>query len=242
MKKLTILTIAVMALLTVGYSCNFSSGKSGGPETKVTRDVKDFSRISLSVPAEVYIEQGAAFSFSMEGPENTLSEIETVVDGSTLKIRWKNRGFHWSGNENIKIYITAPDYQALTVAGSGDFYTKSPLKCSSLELSIAGSGSVTIDQLEANSLTSEIAGSGDVEIKAGKVGDQEASINGSGSVKTAGVETANGKVSIAGSGDCDIWVTGDLKASIAGSGDVRYKGNPKLNIKVAGSGDIEQIK
>ncbi len=242
MKKLGILAIAVMALLSMGYSCTFSSGKTGGPETKVTRDVKDFSRISLSVPADVYIEQGESFSFSMEGPENTLGEIETVVDGNTLKIQWKNKGFHWGGNESIKIYITAPDYSALAVAGSGDFYSKTPLKVNNLELSIAGSGSVTIDQLEASSVTSEIAGSGDIAIKAGKVGNQEASINGSGSVKTTGVETGNASVSIAGSGDCYIWVTGDLKARVAGSGDIKYKGNPKLNVKVAGSGDIEQIQ
>ncbi len=229
-------------LLTLGMSCSFTTPSTGGPVVKETRDVTGYTEVALAVPADVYVEQGSAFSFTIEGPADALKEIETVVDGSTLKIKWKTKWFNWNTNENLKIYITAPTYTGFSIAGSGGVYAKLGLKVENLELAIAGSGDIVISSVEATNLKASIAGSGDVKLNAGKTNTLSGSISGSGSISAAGVEAVDAKVRIAGSGDCSVWATGALDAGISGSGDIKYKGSPKLSAKVSGSGEIEPVK
>jgi len=234
--------LGAIAIITLGLSCSFSTPSTGGPVTKETRDVTGFTEVTLSVPADVYVEQGSAFSFTIEGPEDALKEIETVVEGTSLKIKWKSKWINWKGDNDLKIYITAPTYSGFSIAGSGGFYAKSALKVENLDMSIAGSGDIVIESVEATSLKASIAGSGDVKVNGGKATTLSGSISGSGSITASSVEVADAKVRIAGSGDCSVWSTGKLDASISGSGDIKYKGSPQLTAKVSGSGEIEPIK
>ena len=231
-----------IAILTLGLSCSFSTPTTGGPVTKESRDVTGYTEIALSVPADVYVEQGSAFSFTIEGPADALKEIETVVEGSILKIKWKSKWFNWNSSEDLKIYITAPTYTGFSIAGSGGFYAKSGLKVENLDMSIAGSGDIVIETIEATNLKASIAGSGDVKLNGGKTTTMSGSISGSGSITASSVEAADAKVRIAGSGDCSVWATGALDAGISGSGDIKYRGTPKLSAKVSGSGEIEPMK
>ncbi len=231
-----------IAILTMALSCSFSTPSMGGPVVKENRDVTGYTEIALAVPANVYVEQGSAFSFAIEGPADALKEIETVVEGSTLKIKWKSKFFNWRGSEDIKIFIAAPTFSALSIAGSGGIYVKAGLKVDNLDLSIAGSGDVVVESIEATGVKSSIAGSGDIKLGAGKISSFSASISGSGSIKASELETSDAKVRIAGSGDCLVWATGNLDAGISGSGDIKYKGTPKLSAKVSGSGEIEPMK
>ena len=231
-----------IAILTLGLSCSFSTPTSGGPVIKETREVTSFTEVALSVPANVYVEQGAAFSVVVEGPEDALKEIETVLDGSTLEIKWKSKWFNWKGNDDLKVYITAPTFTGFSIAGSGGFFAKSALKVDNLNLAIAGSGDMVMETIEANGIKASIAGSGDIKLNGGKSTTLSASISGSGSIFAAGIEAADAKVRIAGSGDCTVNATGKLDAAISGSGDIKYKGAPQLSAKVSGSGEIEQIK
>ncbi len=240
MKRIRFFFVAI-AILTAVVSCSFSTPTMGGPVVKETRDVSGFTAISLSVPANVYVEQGSGFSFVIEGSQSALKEIETVVEGSAVRIKWRNKFYSWRGSEEIKIFVTVPTLSALSIAGSGGIYVKAGLTVENLTMSIAGSGDVVIESIDATGVKCSIAGSGDIKLNAGKVTTLSASISGSGSIKASNLEASGVKVGIAGSGDCFVWATGSLDASISGSGDIKYKGTPKLVAKVSGSGDIKPV-
>lgn len=240
MKK-SLFIFGAIAILTLGLSC-ISAPTTSGPVVKETRAVTGFTEIDLAVSANVYVEQGSAFSCVIEGPADALKEIETVVDGSSLEIKWKSKWFNWKGDDDITVFITAPTYTGFSIAGSGGIYAKAGLKVSNLDLSIAGSGDIVVESVEASGIKASIAGSGDIKVDGGKAATFNASISGSGSISAQALESGDASARIAGSGDCLVWATGSLDASISGSGDIKYKGTPKLSVKVHGSGEIEQMK
>ncbi len=232
MKKvfLALTTAIVVSLTTVASAQNTYSE---------TRDVNNFDEISFALAGEIYIDFGTQYKVVLEGDKDYLSRVETKVVNHTLEI--KTEKWYNSVNEKITAHITLPALKGLSIAGSAKAVVKDPLKASSFELSIAGSGKVYLKDLDIEKMECSIAGSGRIEIEGtGTVKDAELSISGSGNY--IGPETMVGKmeISIAGSGRCECYVTDMIEGSIAGSGNILYSGNPRIDASVFGSGHIRK--
>ena len=165
--------------------------------------------------------QFAKQKVEIKAQQNIIDLIDKDVRSGKWRIKLE-KGTNLKRHDGIDVYITLPMIDELSVAGSGSIVGETDFKnVEDLEVSIAGSGDVTLD------------GSGE---------DLEVSIAGSGDVDLAGFEVDDCEVSIAGSGDCEINVSGSLEVSIAGSGDVKYKGQPnKVKSSIAGSGDVRSF-
>lgn len=216
-------------------------GTTISPSGKVvteSREARGYTGISVSLPGMVVVRQGENAPVAIEADDNLMPEIETVVERGTLRIRFK-RNVNVSGRATIRLLVTNPAIDALSVAGSGDILAES-IKGRSLEVSVAGSGDVRVARIEADSLKASVAGSGDVKV-AGKAADVSVNVAGSGDVEADRLESRRAKVKIAGSGDVKLWVAESLDVSVAGSGDVRYYGDPAVSKSVMGSGSIRRL-
>jgi hypothetical protein len=132
-----------------------------------------------------------------------LSRIETVVKNGELSVRMV-KGVKLPGNAPIKITVNVRNVDNLSLASS-----------------IAGSGRITIKDLQSDELSVSIACSGRFEAQ--------------GTAKAM-------EVSIAGSGDATLWVRKALTVSIAGSGNVSYLGEGVLrDTSTMGSGHVKQM-
>src|SRR5258708_19358435 len=60
-------------------------------QTKETRNVGTFTKIAFRVPGKLILKQGSPQSVVLEGDKETLSKIETDVDGIKLTIRREDR-------------------------------------------------------------------------------------------------------------------------------------------------------
>ena len=203
-----------------------------------TRGAKGFAGIGLAIPGTVVLRQAPAESVTIEADDNLLPEIETVVEGGSLKIRFK-RNLRVTGRPTIRILVSGPVFDSLSVSGSGDILAEA-LEAGALGVSIAGSGDVKIARLEAGTLKISIAGSGDVQV-AGRADEMTAKIAGSGDIAAGTLDAKRASVSISGSGDVMLRVRDSLAVSIAGSGDVRYHGDPAVTKKIAGSGSLKRL-
>jgi hypothetical protein len=232
--------LATLCLLAAGPAPAFfdTTVVPSGKVATESREARGFTGVSVSVPATVVVRQGEPASVSVEADDNLLPEIETVVEASTLKIRFK-RGLDIRGRATMRVLVVGPVIEALSVAGSGDILAES-LRAKSFAISVSGSGDVRIARLEADSLKASIAGSGDIKV-AGKVTTVSASIAGSGDLEASRLEAARAKVSIAGSGDVAIWARETLDVSTVGSGDVRYLGDPVVKKSTIGSGSVKRL-
>jgi hypothetical protein len=203
------------------------------------RNVADFSIVSLSISADVYITQGNQTSLEIQASEKSLKNLVTKVDGDELNIKWNRNNY---SNGEITIRITMQEIEGFNIAGSGNIFANSAIKCNEIELSIAGSGDIKLKDISANEITSNVAGSGNVVLGGNnKVRSHSINIAGSGDVSAKKLEVNEVTVSIAGSGDCYVHAVEELEVNIIGSGDVYYYGSPEVESNVMGSGDIEKL-
>src|SRR5579859_5853012 len=114
-------------------------------QTKETRNVGTFTKISFRVPGKLILKQGSPQSVVMEGDKETLEKIETDVEGSRLVIgregKWSWRDWGWRDEKKVTVYITVKDIEGLSVSGSGDLIGSGKFSTGDLELKVSGSGS-----------------------------------------------------------------------------------------------------
>jgi hypothetical protein len=232
-------TLFLMLFLSIILSS--CAGSLSGEVVKQERKAENFTGIVLAISGDVYLEQGEKFDVKIEADKDVIDRIETVVKDNILKIRAeKGLNLSWS-NPQIKVFVTMPVVEQLSVVGSGDIKAVSRIEAKSLEASVSGSGDVKIDDLKVEKLSARVSGSGDIVLN-GMDSAQYADIKvtGSGDISIQGVKFKNAEVSITGSGDSYLMVTEELTARIVGSGDISYSGRPLVDAKITGSGRIKE--
>lgn len=207
---------------------------TGFSQKKETRDVAEFSGISLGIPAELYLSQGSPQQLVIQASEDELAAIETVVKDGHLKIRTDKIHTKF---KDVKIWVTVAEVEELGVSGSGKILAVSALKSDELELHVSGSGKIKMDELSNKEIEVAISGSGSIHL-AGTGDEMEVSISGSGSCMAAGFEVDECEVRVSGSGKSEVKATGELEAAISGSGRVIYWGDPEVDARVSGSGKV----
>jgi hypothetical protein len=230
MKKVFYSALLVIAMiLTSGYA----SGQS-----KETRDVRGFTKVSFGVAGDLFIKIGPEFHLTIEGDKRILDDIETVVSGDRLTIKKDNWRFSFN-DERVTIDLTMPEIEGLGISGSGKAQIMDKIEADHLTLGVSGSGKLITAELNADDLSCGISGSGDIIMNSGgSVDDGDISISGSGNFSGEGVEIDHLKVSISGSGNCRCKAGDTLEAHVSGSGNVTYSGNPKIDARVSGSGHV----
>jgi hypothetical protein len=237
-----LLFMLLVAIFVVGkQSCHFSGFGPGtrgkGPVKTETRDVQGFNSISLEISANVEASVSENYSIEVEAQENLLPILKTELEDGRLRI-WFDENVSYS--KNLKIRISAPEFNAFFVAGSGTIRAVTPVRSEKMTLDIAGSGDIFLPEGDFGTLKTNIAGSGGIDI-GGKADFFESSIAGSGDVKAERFTTNELVARIAGSGAVHCDVSQKLKAEIVGSGDVYYSGEPSVETDISGSGKVKKI-
>ena len=238
--KSTLKRMSIAISLSVAIVLSSCTTTMSGEQKKESRNVEDFNAIELSIAADVYLTQGEGYSFTIEGDKDYLEKVVTEVRGNTLVIKTENWVSFGFSNLEVKVYITMPEVEGLSISGSGDIKAVTPINAHDLTIKISGSGDVLIPQLAINSLSASISGSGDVEVSGeGSSTSAKVRITGSGDVSLKGIRFQDADISISGSGDTFLHATENLNARVVGSGDIVYAGNPLVDAKVSGSGTIK---
>ncbi|GAA3590475.1 head GIN domain-containing protein [Flavivirga amylovorans] len=235
-KKQTVLIIATLLLASTSYA-QWKSIRGNGNMKTITRTTSEYDGIKCAGNMDFIIVNGSEGNIKIEGEENLLEYIITEVKNNNLVIKTKKGINLKSGlNKTIKITIPVKDINEVALAGSGDLWSKDIITTTNLDVSLAGSGDVSLN-IKTTSVKASIAGSGDLKLE-GNTNNLEAKIAGSGDFHGFNLQTNNTDVSIAGSGDAKVISNKALKARVSGSGDISYKGDPIVDSKVVGSGNI----
>ncbi len=237
MKQGQIFLLIVMAILLF-QSCRKLEGD--GPVVTDQRSTPDFSGIQLKVPAKLIYTEGAVYKIELISQQNILNNIETILSGNDLIIRFRHSNTNLKSGEEINIKITAPAVSKLEVHGSGNIESQTSFAPSSLRLAIFGSGHIFLADVVTDKLDAEISGSGKIKIIEGLTGDQPLKIAGSGEMDFVNFITKKSKTSISGSGNILLNVAELLDVNISGSGTVKYRGNPVVTSSITGSGAVSK--
>jgi hypothetical protein len=208
---------AAIASLGAGAASAWTGITGSGRPMTQQREVSGFNGVALSLPGRLEIVQGPADGVTLTADDNLVPEIETVVEGGVLHVRFR-KGLGTTTRTRISVTVKARAIQSIAVAGSGD---------------------VVAAALETPELSVRVAGSGDVKL-GGRAESLQVRISGSGDVDAGSFDTQRASISVAGSGDATVWARKSLEVRVSGSGDVRYFGDPEVRSKVAGSGSVRR--
>ena len=224
---------AYSTLINVAHSHRILSDES--------RNVSGFSGISSGGSYNVFITMGSKESLRIEGDTKQISEIETVVEDGTLKIRNKKNSGNWKSGNNgkVNIYISAKSLKLIILSGSGDIEVSGVVKTNDISNILSGSGSISLI-VEATNYSATISGSGEIEVK-GKTENAKIIVNGSGDFKGQGLRASFASARVSGSGNISIHADKALDAAMSGSGNIRYGGNANVKSAKSGSGRISKL-
>ncbi len=243
MKKTKILgfALAITVFFMAGgiYSMT-SSNKT--LQNKTERKLPAFNGLSLAISADVILTQGAVQKVEIQASDRIQKLIETEVKDGILKIQWADRFFINTSGESIKIYITMVDITALRISGSGDILANGNISASTIQLSISGSGKISLNNLKAQKIDASISGSASILVGGSNPAETlEVGISGSGDFDAKELPVKRVEISLSGSGNCSVYAVESIKARISGSGNVYYNGNAVIDAKISGSGAVKHV-
>ena len=240
MRKFSLLLLSVVIII---ISCNDPRNKTISGNGELVTDVRaigELKGVEVVGQMNVYLLQGEASSVKIEADKNLLEYLEIDLKGGVLTISTKE-GYNLRPKAGLKIYVTSPVFNTISVVGSGDVQSQTKLTNSNdIEIDISGSGNVLLD-VDAPRINSEINGSGTVTFK-GNTKNFQSDINGSGEVHAFELLSETAEINISGSGNIEVFASKLLDVEIAGSGDIQYKGDPVVKQSKAGSGDIRKVQ
>jgi hypothetical protein len=203
--------------------------------------VRSFDRVRASGPFDVVIRTGGAPAVRASGPQAALDRLVVTSEDGVLSIRpekgdWKLwRGWLPRG-EKVVVSVSAPALRAVSLAGSGTV-TVDRARAAQFAASVSGSGDLTVNDLQAEGFALTVAGSGDLTVS-GRARTGKASVAGSGDIHGEGLRVATAELAVAGSGDVRLGATDSATVSVVGSGDVYVTGGARCTTSKHGSGDV----
>lgn len=199
----------------------------------------EFSKVQLMGANELEITQGATAILKIRGDEDELEPLPFYVYGDTLRLGMTRKGRSVS---DMKYKLTTPGLEALRLEGSGEAYVR-PLAVGDLLLSLEGSGSIRMFDVQALAMEVRVIGSGDLQAVNVMARDTRLSVKGSGAIVFGSLQSDVVRAHMAGSGDIVVQDGGQaesVEARVLGSGDVDLSEltASTADVAIMGSGDV----
>lgn len=184
-------------------------------------DYKNFDKVYLQgLNADAQISIGKTWSVRVEGPEESVNNLEMVYTASEYKLEIKNKPVKLNYRKNQKpttIYITMPEASVIAQSGNGDLAVKG---------------------IVGKYFRLEQEGNGDCSLS-GSIDSFDLEKGGNGDLKAGDFSAKNLKFSVGGNGNATVNVSGKLSGKLAGNGDLINRGAARCNdCKKNGNGDF----
>ncbi len=222
MQRLAIL-IAIASLAGCHVSIHGDGPTIHGSGVRVTdmREVADFGRLRLEIPADVIVETGPERSLEVELDDNLVDVIVTTIEDHTLTIRSESP---FSTKAGITVRVTIPDLTAVSVLGNGTVTAHGLRSSDELKIRVTGNGEVVVD---------------------GTAGKADVRVTGAGEVNLTKLQCQTAEIRAVGSASISVCASEEIDVRITGSGSVRYCGPsgsaPRVKQRIVGSGSVKPL-
>ncbi|MCC6454747.1 MAG: DUF2807 domain-containing protein [Caldilineaceae bacterium] len=255
-KHLFSLLIASALLLS---SCTFISLQGSGNMITEGREVSNFEEVEVCCGMQLLLTQGDREQLTLEAEDNIMPEIETIVRGRTLTVRFRPAfgSFGIRTSRPVRVHLEMPTIHGITISGGGSLDTETiesdqirvtfsggsrgmigTLEAETGALETSGGSELRIESLTADSLDTEASGGGGVTIRAGTATKQEVTASGGAHYRAAGLESEVARLEVSGGSEAAVWVTESLDVGASGGSSVEYTGNPTIDQEASGGSSI----
>ncbi|HYJ83325.1 MAG TPA: head GIN domain-containing protein [Allosphingosinicella sp.] len=204
-----------------------------------TYSIADFDRVQVDGPYRVTLTAGRSSSARAEGSAEALDQVSIDVQGGTLRVR-RNRSA-WGGNPAgaagpVAVALTTHSLRGAAVVGSGSLDVDSA-KGLRVDLSVSGSGRLSVSALDADTLVVGLLGGGRITL-AGRAKQLRATVQGSGDLAAAGLSADDAQIASDTAGTVAVAVARTARVTATGPGDVEILGSPTCAVEARGSGQV----
>ena len=221
----------ILATLTI-LSCRNGMNGSGNI-IKATRQLSEFTSMSVSGSIKVEIKAGAVASLIVEADDNIMPHVITNVSDKNLSIKLK--GINNLRNATVRIFLVVPTLNKISTSASAEVRSAEAITNSDKISFTASSGSLINVNVGAPSISAGASSGADI-ILSGRTKNLSAESSSGSSVNLFGLKSENATASASSGADIDIFASIGLNASASSGAKVIYKGGATSVVKNVSSG------
>lgn len=198
--------------------------------------VTGFDRIRLDGPFQVKLATGVAPFAKASGSPAAIDGVSMEVEGETLIVR--NNPSNWGSYPGanpgpVAIAVGTHELSMAWLNGSGSLSIDS-VKGQSFDLSLQGSGSVSISRLTVDRLKAAVTGSG-LAVVGGSAAEATVIVRGTATFDGSGLAVKDSIIGVEGSAMVKLKATATAKIDTRGTASVVLAGAPACTVRTAGS-------
>jgi hypothetical protein len=203
-----------------------------------TRSLNSFRGIKVSQAIDAYLKKGDKESARVEVTGGSTSDVITVVEGSSLRIKMKDGGHFWN-KVNVKVFVTYVNLDKISASSASSVFSEGAIKTDHIDINVSSAANVEVS-LDANSTMVDTSSAGEVVLE-GKSLKLEVEASSAGDVDAYRLESETVVASVSSGGEAKISVSKDLDAHANSGGDIRYRGNPsRTNTHSSSGGSVKK--
>ncbi|HKG96854.1 MAG TPA: head GIN domain-containing protein [Pyrinomonadaceae bacterium] len=211
-----LLMILLLTVMAAGCHHGMRNEITGSGKRELQkREVAAFTSIMTEGAFNIEVACQKGPSLEVEGDDNVLEYVSTVVSNNVLRLK-NTKGY--SVNEPVKLKISVPNLEALSVSGAGR-----------IDIKGMNNEKFVIDSNGAPSIS-----------VSGTTKSIYINTNGAGKIDTHSLHASRAVVDSKGVSRVDLDVADQLDVTVSGPSVVFYKGDPVVNKTVHGPGKVEK--
>lgn len=215
MRKLALLFLLLPLLAAGCHHGMRAQVKGSGKRVVQKRQISPFTSISTEGAFEIEVTCQKDPSLEVEGDDNVLEFVTTEVHGKELRLR---NSKSYSMSEPVRIRVTVPNLEGLSVSGAGRIDVKD-MKNEKFEIDSNGAPSIIVS---------------------GTTNTVDIDSNGAGKIDTHNLRASRAVVDSKGVSRIDLDVKEQLDITVSGPSTVTYRGDPVVNKTINGPGKVEK--
>ena len=225
--------------------------------SRTLAEMPAFTKVEVRGDVEVDFMQQPNVAVNVSGPENLVHLADVRVENGVLIIGY-TQPVRVRGERNLKVAVSAPELEFVSVQQGGEFEVRGSLHTNKLMLMAEQDSEISADHIQASSVLAQASGRAEIDlnrVQADRVeataegradvdlsGDvQEAVLtnNGAGEVDAEDLRSETVAANLFSSGDIKAYVTYLLVAKAEGRGKIIYKGYPT---EIERKGNLKKIR
>ncbi len=184
------------------------------------RQASAFNKIETSGSVNVIYTNSDSLSLSVSASEKEIDNVETKIEGSTLKI--SNKGNFTSP---VNVYVKNNTLIDVQSSGASSFRTTNLIKTDSLNVNGSGSSNINI-KTEGRSVKTIQNGASELKLS-GSTTNLFSELSGAATLKAYDLTSDKVNVATTGAATAKIFVNDKLTANASGASSIKIKGNVK---------------
>lgn len=211
------------------------------PAAAATRNfgINSFEKIRVDGPFRVTLATGVAPFARASGSPAALDRVAIELRGNTLVVRSSQSswgGYPGRDSGPVEISLGTHDLTTAWLHGSGALAIDR-VKGLSFDLSVQGSGSGAIGQVDVDQLNVNVVGTANATL-AGRAGKVTAIVRGISTLDAAGLAAKDATIGADGAATISANVTNAVKVDGSGPATIRLAGRPACTLRVSGSASV----